>query len=165
MSKFERSTARAAFALTALALAACGSSTEPEVEYEVIEETTFDPSLGVDLSAMTRTASGVYFTDLEEGTGDPAVFGTTLTVTYTGWLTDGTQFQEGTYTFLMGNNLVILGWEDGLLGTKEGGTRLVVIPPNRAYGGQARYDEFGNEIIPAGSVLVFRLTLDSVAGG
>jgi FKBP-type peptidyl-prolyl cis-trans isomerase len=165
MRKVERSVAHTVFALAALGLAACGSSTEPEVVFEVIEETTFDASLGVDLSAMTRTGSGVYFEDLVEGSGVEAVFGTTPTVTFTGWLSDGSQFDEGTFSFPMGNNRVVLGFEDGLLGTKEGGTRLMVIPPNRGYGGQSVQDDSGNEIIPPGSVLVFRVTVDSVAGG
>ena len=112
---------------------------------EVIEETTFAASLGVDLEEMRRTGTGVYYKDVVEGTGTPAVYGTTPTVTFTGWLTDGTQFDQGTFSFLMGNNRVILGFEDGLLGTKVGGTRLMVIPPNRGYGGQAQYDQFGNE--------------------
>jgi FKBP-type peptidyl-prolyl cis-trans isomerase len=153
------------FTCVVVGLAACGSSTDVQVETEVIEETTFAASLGVELSEMQRTGTGVYYKDLVEGTGTAAVFGTTPTVTFTGWLTNGTEFDTGTFSFLMGNHRVILGFEDGLLGTKVGGTRLMVIPPNRGYGGQPQYDELGNEIIPPGSVLVFEVTLDTVAGG
>ena len=158
MNGMKRIWARGALALATIALAACGDDTTGvEVVFEVIEETTFAPSLGVDLETMRRTGTGVYYKDLVEGTGEPAVFGTTPTVTFTGWLTDGSEFDSGTFSFFMGNNRVILGFEDGLLGTREGGTRLMVIPPNRGYGGQALPG------IPAGSVLVFEVTVDTVA--
>ena len=149
---------RGTLAFAAIALAACGDDTTGvEVVFEVIEETTFAPSLGVDLETMERTGTGVYYKDLVVGAGEPAFYGTTPTVTFTGWLTDGSEFDTGTFSFFMGNNQVILGFEDGLLGTREGGTRLMVIPPNRGYGGQ---DLPG---IPAGSVLVFEVTVDAVA--
>ena len=61
------------------------------------------------------------------------------------------------FSFLMGNNEVIRGWEEGMLGMLVGGSRRIVIPPSLAYAGQARGS------IPAGSILVFEVTLDGVA--
>jgi FKBP-type peptidyl-prolyl cis-trans isomerase FkpA len=148
--------------MTLAALAACSGDTPTQVEFQVIEETDFAPSLGIDLASMTLTGTGVYWKDLTVGTGDAATFGTTPFVTYTGWLADGTQFDSGSFGFLMGNNQVVGGFEDGLLNAKVGGTRLMVIPPNRGYGGQVRYDRAGNVSIPGGSILIFEVTVDSV---
>lgn len=148
--------------MTLVAAAACGEDGPTEVQFQVIEETDFAPSLGIDLASMTLTSTGVYWRDVTVGTGDPATFGTRPFVTYTGWLADGSQFDTGSFNFLMGNNQVVGGFEDGLLNIRVGGTRVMIVPPNRGYGGQAIRDGFGNVVIPAGSILVFEVTLDSV---
>ncbi len=145
----------------AIFLASC-SDAPTELIFEIIEEAEFDASLGIDLGTMTKLGTGVYTMDVVVGTGDAAVFGTTPTVSYTGWLADGTEFDSGTFDFLMGNNRVVPGFEDGLLNIQVGGTRLMIIPPNRGYGGETRYDSAGDVLIPAGSILVFEVTLDSV---
>jgi FKBP-type peptidyl-prolyl cis-trans isomerase len=133
-----------------------------EVVFEVIEETQFAASLGIDLADFDVLNSGVYVKDVVVGTGEPAVFGTTPTVTYTGWLADGTQFDSGTFDFFMGNSLVVPGFEDGLLNVMVGGTRVMIIPPGRGYGGIPQVDQSGNVTIPGGSIMVFEITLDSV---
>lgn len=153
----------AALALvTVTAMAACGEDTPTQVQFQVIEETDFAPSLGIDLASMTLTTTGVYWKDLTVGTGDAATIGTTPYVTYTGWLADGTQFDTGSFGFLMGNNQVVGGFEDGLLNARVGGTRFMIIPPNRGYGGQVIFDRVGNVAIPGGSILIFEATVDSV---
>jgi peptidylprolyl isomerase len=164
--KIRRSRAFTGSAAVAAALVLGGCGDDPvdvTATYEVIEETTFAASLGVDLDAMTRTETGVYWRDLVVGSGTAATFGTTPTVTYTVWLTNGTEVDSGTFPFLMGNNRVISGFEDGLNNTLVGGTRLMVIPPNRGYGAQPQTDQFGNVTIPGGSVLIFEVTVDEVA--
>lgn len=136
-----------------LALAACGDDNP----FQVIEETEFAASLGVDLETMEKLPSGVYIQDIEPGTGDALVYGATMTVTYTGWLADGTEFDSGTFTdVLLEGQGVIDGFGQGVLGMQPGGTRLIVIPPELAYG------EEGVGIIPPGAILVFRVTLDDV---
>lgn len=136
-----------------LALAACGD----DHPFQVIEETEFAASLGVDLEAMEMLPSGVYIQDIELGTGETLVYEATMTVTFTGWLADGTEFDSGTFSdVLLENQGVIDGFAEGILGMQVGGTRLIVIPPEEAYG-----DE-GVGIIPPGAILVFRVTLDDV---
>ena len=139
------------------ALAGCGDD-----PFQVIDEVTFASSLNIDLSAMQLLASGLYVVDVVVGTGEEVVLGTTVVVTYTGWLTDGTQFDSGTlsfptFPFLTGDNRVVLGFEEGVLGMLAGGTRRIIIPPHLGYGSQARGS------IPPGSIMIFEITVDSVS--
>jgi FKBP-type peptidyl-prolyl cis-trans isomerase 2 len=86
------------------------------------------------------------------GSGPAVQAGQTLTVQYTGWLWDGTQFDSSwdrgePSTF--GLDQVIAGWTQGLAGQPVGSQVLLVIPPDLGYGDT----ESGS--IPAGSTLVF----------
>lgn len=92
------------------------------------------------------------------GTGAEAKSGDTLTVNYVGMLQDGTVFDQGSYTFTLGAGTVIAGWDQGLVGMKEGGTRMLVIPPALGYGAQ------GYGPIPANAVLIFQVELVKIGG-
>ncbi len=97
------------------------------------------------------------------GTGTVAAVGDSVTVQYVGSLTNGTVFDasanRGTqgFTFTLGAGQVIKGWDQGLVGMKEGGKRKLLIPAALAYGSQA----VGN-VIPANSDLVFEVELVKV---
>lgn len=96
--------------------------------------------------------------DLVVGTGAEAQKGSTASVHYKGTLLNGTVFDSsynrGTpFSFTLGENSVIQGWEQGILGMKVGGKRKLVIPPDLAYGPIARGP------IPANSTLVFEVEL------
>ena len=98
------------------------------------------------------------------GTGEEALPGDTVSVHYVGMLPDGTVFDasvdRGPFSFLLGAGSVIPGWEQGILGMKEGGTRRLVIPPALAYG------EGGVPgAIPANATLVFDVQLLEVTKG
>jgi FKBP-type peptidyl-prolyl cis-trans isomerase len=99
-------------------------------------------------------------TDEVVGTGAVAEAGDTITVNYVGSLTSGQVFDasanHGTtgFTFPLGAGQVIKGWDQGIVGMKEGGKRKLVIPADLAYGSQA----VGN-VIPANSTLVFEVEL------
>lgn len=100
------------------------------------------------------------------GTGAVAESGDTVTVNYVGALTDGTVFDASAnhgnqgFTFQLGAGQVIKGWDQGIVGMKVGGKRLLVIPASLAYGNQA----IGN-VIPANSTLVFEVELLGVQKG
>ena len=105
--------------------------------------------------------------DLVFGTGATAESGKVVTVNYTGWFYDGSKGDKkgvmfttsdlsGPAVFTLGANTVIEGWEKGVLGMKEGGTRRLVIPPSLAYGPN-RYSA-----IPPNATLVFDLELVKV---
>jgi FKBP-type peptidyl-prolyl cis-trans isomerase FkpA len=102
-------------------------------------------------------------TDVVLGTGTEATAGKTVTVAYTGWLysdtaTDhkGTQFDTGTYTFVLGASQAIAGFDQGVTGMKVGGKRTLLIPSSLGYGASA------NGAIPANSGLVFDVALTVV---
>ena len=96
--------------------------------------------------------------DITIGTGEEARTGNTVSVHYKGTLLNGTTFDSsynrGTpFSFTLGQNTVIQGWEQGVLGMKVGGKRKLVIPPDLAYGPRAM------GLIPANSALVFEVEL------
>lgn len=135
----------------ALAGAACGDNS-----FQVIQELEFAASLNVDLDAMEMLSSGVYILDTEVGDGEIVLSTSEVMLSYIGSLADGSQFGAGQFSFVMGQRQVIAGFEQGVLGMQERGTRRVIIPPDLGYGNQDQ------NAIPAGSVLIFDITVDSV---
>ncbi len=138
-------------------LAACGSD-PTGVDPRSVE---FAPQLGVNLDAMTRTSSGLYYQDIEVGHGATAISGRVVGVLYRGWLPDGTLFDSrlnaaDPLRFRLGVGIVIPGWDEGVAGMRVGGQRRLVVPSQLGYGNRSM------GIIPANSVLVFDLELVSV---
>lgn len=89
------------------------------------------------------------------GAGDVVESGDVITVQYTGWLTDGTEFDSswgGAQPFQtqIGVGAVVDGWDQGLVGQTVGSQVLLVIPSDLGYG-----DEGSGETIPGGATLVF----------
>jgi FKBP-type peptidyl-prolyl cis-trans isomerase FkpA len=152
----------AASALFAL-VASCGDSTVAPADPGGSDPatTTYAASLGVNIAAMTKLSNALYIQDLVAGTGAAAAKGHGITVTYTGWLVNGTQFDSNVgktpLTFTLGVGQVIQGWDQGVVGMKLGGTRRLVIGSALAYGTQGR-----PPAIPSNSTLVFTVTLDSL---
>ena len=87
----------------------------------------------------TTTASGLKYEDVKVGTGETATAGKTVSVHYTGWLTDGKKFDSSKdrgkpFEFPLGGGRVIKGWDEGVVGMRVGGKRQLRIPPQLAYG-------------------------------
>jgi FKBP-type peptidyl-prolyl cis-trans isomerase len=141
--------------LAAAAVAAAACSDTP---FQVIEETQFDPSLGVDLDSMELLPSGVYIQDIVIGPGNTVLTNSEVAVTYDGYVSDGSRFGEGQFNFVLGTASVIPGFELGVLGMNQGGERKIVIPPSLGY---AEEEQTG---IPAGSILIFDVIVDSIFG-
>jgi peptidylprolyl isomerase len=88
--------------------------------------------------------------DVVKGEGKAAKAGDTVSVQYVGnsWST-GAQFDASwdrggrPFTFPLGAGQVIPGWDKGVAGMKPGGRRLLVIPPDLAYGSQSPSPEIG----------------------
>lgn len=104
-----------------------------------------------------RTASGLIYVPLKEGTGPQPKETDTVRVHYTGTLTDGKVFDssiprgEPTEFPL---NRVIKCWSEGVAKIKVGGKAKLVCPPALAYG-----DAGMPPTIPGGSTLVFEVEL------
>jgi hypothetical protein len=122
-----------------------------------------DASLDV-LSGISATPdeSGLVVEDIKVGEGEEAEAGMLVTVHYTGRLLNGRTFDSSLtrgepFQFVLGAGQVIAGWESGVAGMRVGGERVLVIPPELAYG------ESKVGIIPPNSTLVFEVELLSVA--
>lgn len=117
---------------------------------------------GSDTPTSVADSGQVTITDIVVGTGAEAVVGDTLTVNYTGWLADGTQFDSSygkqPFIFPLGAGRVIKGWDQGLVGMKVGGKRRLIIPPSLGYGST------GSGPIPGNATLKFEVELLSIAG-
>lgn len=97
--------------------------------------------------------------DLQEGNGVAAERGHTVSVHYTGTLSDGSKFDSShdrgrPFSFRLGQGQVIQGWEQGVVGMKVGGRRKLTIPPHLGYGARGF-----PPVIPANATLVFEVEL------
>lgn len=109
--------------------------------------------------AENTTETGLIIEDLTEGTGDTAAAGQTVSVHYTGWLTNGNKFdsskdRDDPFKFALGARQVIAGWDEGVQGMKIGGTRKLTIPPSLGYGARG-----AGGVIPPNATLVFEVEL------
>lgn len=106
-----------------------------------------------------KTASGLEYEDIVEGTGDSPQTGQTAVVHYVGTLTNGTKFDSsvdrGTpFSFPLGRGRVIKGWDEGVATMKVGGKRKLTVPGHLAYGSQSP-----GAGIPPNATLLFEVEL------
>ncbi|XP_034056168.1 FK506-binding protein 15 [Gymnodraco acuticeps] len=104
--------------------------------------------------------------DLSLGEGQAVENGDSLEVVYTGWLLqnhtigemfDTNQNKDKSLRLKIGAGKVIKGWEEGMVGLKKAGRRLVVVPPDQAYGAKGVPNR-----VPANSTLIFEVELRRV---
>ncbi len=115
---------------------------------------------GAPQAPITR-ASGLIIQVLKSGAGDEAKKGDKVSVHYVGTLRDGAKFdssrdRDQPFSFWVGERQVIEGWDEGILGMREGELRRLTIPPALGYGTDAKPG------IPAGSTLLFDVELMDV---
>jgi FKBP-type peptidyl-prolyl cis-trans isomerase FkpA len=108
--------------------------------------------------------------DLQKGTGREVKFRSAVTVGYTGWLYDGCakdlkgqEFDSNVkamtpLAFMVGAGRVIKGWDEGLIGVREKGKRLLIVPPDKGYGERGS----GGGKIPPNATLVFEVYVDQI---
>ncbi len=105
-------------------------------------------------------ATGLVIEDVVVGSGPEARGpGQFVTVHYTGWLTDGTEFdssrrRDEPFGFPLGVGYVIPGWDQGVVGMRVGGKRKLTIPPELGYGTRG-----AGGVIPPNATLVFEVEL------
>lgn len=141
-----------AAAACAIAMAACGGGNG-----------------GAAAPAGVAPPTALKIEELAIGTGAEATAGKTADVRYTGYLYDGTKsdlrgtkFDSNTaagaplLSFVVNSGQLITGFNNGVLGMKVNGKRVVTIPPSLGYGASATNG------IPGNSTLIFEIELVSI---
>lgn len=96
--------------------------------------------------------------DIVKGTGTAVKVGCTASMQYAGWTWEGAKefdssWSRGATPFPVedvGNAPVIAGWNQGLVGMRQGGRRQIIIPPALGYGASGAGDA-----IPPNATLIF----------
>ena len=165
--------------LAVLLLAACGYPDPSPGGGPVATtvETTPTPAAGGDAfdegagKTPVKFPDGLQYLDLKVGGGETVPRGASVSVQYSGWLSDGKLFdtsrQRGqTLCAILDPNAqggqgdctpVIPGWDEGVPGMKVGGRRKLIIPPALGYGSQG-----APPTIPPNATLVFTVEVVSI---
>ena len=139
------------------------------VGFLIFKMTTGAPSTNTNGNATTTPQ--VEAQEVSIGTGAEAAPGTKVSVLYIGKLTDETVFDSSAmhnnepYTFILGSTEAgspIPGFQIGVNGMKEGGERVMAIPPELGYGAQEVKNADGKVVIPANSTIIFNVKLVKV---
>ena len=110
-----------------------------------------------------QTGTGLKYEDTKAGSGATPKTGQTVVVNYTGWLWEnsakGKKFDSSVdrnepFKFPLGQGRVIKGWDEGVASMKVGGKRLLLIPPQLAYGTRG-----AGGVIPPNATLLFEVEL------
>lgn len=179
-----RTASAALLAAAALGVGACGEGddpiTEPAATAPVLtspEPTTAEPTgatiqkLGISKDLETKPSipkpageppAELYMRDIVVGKGKQVKAGDSATVQYVGVsYSTGEQFDASwdsgkPFTFQLGAQMVIPGWDEGVPRMREGGRRLLVIPPDLGYGAQ------GQGSIAPNETLLFVIDLEKI---
>lgn len=135
----------------------------------VAAQTTPAPSTKQGISKLDAMPTELKKIDVKQGVGKEAVSGKPVIVHYTGWIYDttkpdskGAKFDSSRdrqvpFGFFLGGGKVIKGWDEGVVGMKEGGQRTLIIPPSFGYG-----ERGAGGVIPPNATLIFDVELIEV---
>ena len=163
-----RSTFSLLAALLGLASAPAAFAQGSSMEYDLqdarewVSAMHFVENRGLDISKGVESRSGVWTLVIEEGQGERARAGNTVTLHATGWLADGTRFwssRDGDGAPMV-NKVTgfVKGFTHGLMTMKDGGKSMLVFPGRLGYGP----DGNPGAGIPANATLIFEVELISV---
>lgn len=113
--------------------------------------------------AIQSAPGGLRYIDEKVGEGPSPDTGQSVSVHYTGWLTDGMKFDSSLdrgqpFVFALGRGQVIKGWDEGVASMKVGGKRRLIVPPELGYGERGT----PGGPIPGGATLIFDVELLSL---
>lgn len=123
-------------------------------------------TVAIAADAFQITPQGLLYKDLKPGSGNIAAVGDVATMHFTGWLDDAgskgkelynTRRQGKPVAFVIGTDRVMQGWNEGVIGMRPGGKRLLKVPPSLGYGSRGVED-----IIPPNARLIFIIDLIDV---
>ena len=159
---------RYALSLVLVAFIGCAGDA-PEGTPMLPDEVTYAPELGVEISAMERTESGIYQQVLVEGSGEPSAVGDSLGVSYTLWLADGRKMDAsadhsppGPLKMKLGETPLIQGWVEAVTGMRLGEKKRVVLPYTLGYGSNGAGGAGG---IPPYATLIFEMEIAELTRG
>jgi peptidylprolyl isomerase len=114
-------------------------------------------------SKVVTLKDGLKYVDLNVGKGPQPLPGHTISVHYTGTLTDGTKFDSSRdrnepFEYAFGTHAVIPCWDEGIATMRQGGRRKLICPPGLAYGETGA----GGGKIPPNATLIFDVELIAV---
>jgi len=120
---------------------------------EQYKDGTFDKN-------ATRVNNGLRIRTVEDGKGNRPQFGDNVFVHYYGVLPDGYKFDSTfdrmkPFSFRLGSQNVIPGWNDAITRMRTGGSYVIIVPPTLAYG----IDGKPENGIPANTDLIFYIVL------
>lgn len=142
--------------LTALivVLGACSKDKFDEAEQAKLDDAAIVEFVNKNNIPAIRHSSGLYYQIITPGTGASVTSASTVGVSYTGKLLDGTQFDKSTSTVTFPLTGVIQGWTIGVPLIKVGGRIRLIIPSRLGYGNNSP-----SPSIPKNSVLDFTIDL------
>lgn len=114
-------------------------------------------------SGFTMTETGLGIKVLQEGTGEFPAVGKKVIVHYSGFLENGQKFDSSVdrgqpFSFPLGQQQVIRGWDEGIAKLKIGSKAILKIPANLGYGAAGA----GGGVIPPNATLFFEVELIGV---
>ena len=129
---------------------------------EAAEKQAQEDALNKASEGFQKTESGLRYQLIQEGNGQKAVKGATVSVHYKGQLLDGTVFDSSykrnqPIDFSLGVGQVIAGWDEGIQLLKVGDKARFVIPADLAYGSRG-----AGGVIPPNAPLIFDVELMKV---
>lgn len=109
------------------------------------------------------TPRGAQYIDIKPGAGEPADIGDVVTIHFINWLENNgakgreiynTRKENKTVSFVVGTDRVMPGWNEGVVGMKQGGRRMLKLPPALGYGAKGVQD-----VVPPNASLIFVIDL------
>jgi FKBP-type peptidyl-prolyl cis-trans isomerase FkpA len=161
------------YSFTAIALAGCIKDSDPDPQtqpctYDACSLKAPDAEiqnvkayLTTNNITATQHCSGVFYSIENPGTGKTPDVCSSIIATYTGKFTNGNIFDQGQFQQPIQLGSLIRGWISTVPLIKQGGIIHLYIPPSLGYGSQD-VTRNGVVVIPANSILIFDIKLDSV---
>ena len=124
-----------------ISLASCDISSKYEKREKEKIQDYLDNNRNLNFSLKP---SGLYYLEVEAGTGLSPIIGDSVFVTYTGLFLSGNIFDSNaygtdTYDYIVGNNRNVEGFNEGISYMKEGGKALILIPSSLGWGAIGSY--------------------------